>query len=220
MGFLGAARFCLPGGDWTSVCSSSVGEHDRCERADQCHTCSEYDRGPWPSYRGRAQPIVTYCWPSVSLFLFYDPRFRRRHVNLPWATVLRQAQLTEFRASILHRVRGRMECLLPGSEASGFCFLMKLNCGQCVYDFRVWLRRLQAGQVWLWCLDLPGRGVFYPLALLMQIEAETNSLGTSVYWWTLVMHLVCVCVHVFELRSSPFGSTYWTVSLAPGYPLL
>lgn len=132
MGFLGAARFCLPGGDWTSVCSSSVGEHDRCERADQCHTRSEYDRGPWPSYRGRAQPIVTYCWPSVSLLLFYDPCFRRRHVNLPWATVLRQAQLTEFRASILHRVRGRMECVLPGSEASGFCFLMKLNCGQCV----------------------------------------------------------------------------------------
>lgn len=127
----------------------------------------------------------------------------------------------EFRASISHRVRGRMECVLPGSEASGFCFLTKLNCGQCVYDSHVWLRRLQAGQVWLWCLDFPGIGAFYPLALLMRIEAETNSLGISVYWWTLVMYLVCVCV--FELRSLPFGSkdfTHWAVSLAPGYPLL
>lgn len=182
MGFLGATWFCLRGGDWTSVCSSPVGEHDRCERADQWHTCSEYDRGPWPFFHGQSTAhcylLLTFCVFVFALWSF----FRRRHVNLPWATVLQQAQLMEFRASILHRVRGRMECVLPGSEASGFCFLTKLNCGQCVYDSHVWLRRLQAGQVWLWCLDSPGIGAFYPLALLMRIEAETNSLGISVYW--------------------------------------
>lgn len=52
---------------------------------------------------------------SLSLFLFDDLSFRWRRVNLPWATVLPQAQLMEFRASILHRVRERsMACVLPG----------------------------------------------------------------------------------------------------------
>lgn len=65
-----------------------------------------------------------------------------------------------------------MECELPGSEASGFCFLMKLNCGQCVYDYHFNSGGFRLAKSGCDISDSPGIGIFCPLALLIQIKAE------------------------------------------------